>query len=80
MSVTGWFLPSKDELNALDTSNAPTSFDGVGGLSPNVYYWSSSQAGAYIAWFQLVGFGGGDARQFYVNKYFTVLVRAVRAF
>jgi hypothetical protein len=78
--VTGWFLPSLGELNALDTSNLPSSNNGVGGLTPSVGYWSSSQDNAVYAWFQVVGNGGGINRQFDTLKYGTNHVRAVRAF
>jgi len=80
VAVTGWFLPSLDELNALDTSNLPSSNNGVGGLSPNVVYWSSSQLSAVVAWPQRVGIGGGGNWQAYGYKFFSVRVRAVRAF
>jgi hypothetical protein len=68
-----WFLPSRDELNLLDVSS-------VGGLSPNVGYWSSSQFNALYAWFQYVGVGGGDNWQILDSKVYTSHVRAVRAF
>jgi hypothetical protein len=47
-----WFLPSLDELNALDISS-------VGGLAVT-YYWSSSRWVANYAFLQLVGNGGGS--------------------
>jgi len=77
--VTGWFLPSLDELNQLDTSNLPSSNNGVGGLSPNYYYHSSSQVDADNAWGQVVGSGGGNGWRFGVKGGFGD-VRAVRAF
>ena len=66
-----WFLPSKDELNLLDVS-------GVGGLTPNAYYWSSSQYNADYAWLQDVRL----VRQYDIAvKYdYRLRVRAVRAF
>jgi hypothetical protein len=73
VSVTGWFLPSLDELKALDISS-------VGGLTPLDYYWSSSQIDASGAWRQYVGMGGGGTWWFYDVKDGTHLVRAVRAF
>ena len=73
VAVTGWFLPSKDELNALDISS-------VGGLTPGVFYWSSSQGTATRAWNQGVGHGDGLLRQFTDCKNCTNRVRAVRAF
>ncbi|MCX6386970.1 MAG: hypothetical protein NTV40_10155, partial [Solirubrobacterales bacterium] len=71
--VTGWFLPSRDELNALDVSY-------VGGLTPHDGYWSSSQYHADIAWFQLVGYDGEANWQAYDGKELDSHVRAVRAF
>ena len=71
--VKGWFLPSLNELNALDVSN-------VGGLTPGADYWSSSQVGADSAWLQFVGFGGGNNSQLDVFKDNAGHVRAVRAF
>ena len=70
--VTGWFLPSLDELNLLDVS-------AVGWLSPNFYYWSSSQINSVKAWIQRVGNGGID-EQSNSRKFLTQSVRAVRAF
>ena len=71
--VTGWFMPSRDELNALDISS-------VGGLAPSVYYLSSSQGTAVRAWAQYVGNGGGANFQDVGYKNLTYRVRAVRAF
>jgi len=69
-----WFLPSLDELNQLAVSS-------VGGLTPNGAYWSSSQVDAVNAWYQGVGFGGGNLWQDDgVDKLNTGYVRAVRAF
>ncbi len=72
--VNGWFLPSRDELNLLDVSS-------VGGLTPYVNYWSSSQDDAGYAWEQGVGVGGGDFWQRRnIFKGSDECVRAVRAF
>tara|TARA_R110000868_G_scaffold201832_5_gene449340 strand:+ start:570 stop:1544 length:975 start_codon:yes stop_codon:yes gene_type:complete len=65
-----WFLPSKDELNALYQNRAV-----VGGFA-NDFYWSSSQYDSYYAWNQY--FANGF--QNYYNKFNTMRVRAVRAF
>jgi len=76
-----WFLPSRDELNAIwvnlvdDGSGANS---GVGGFAP-AYYWSSSEYDASShshAWFQHFG----NAYQDGDFKYATRRVRAVRAF
>jgi hypothetical protein len=67
-----WFLPSKDELNLMYTN---LKAQGLGGFSDDLY-WSSSEHGGDYAWFQ--SFDNG--RQFNSNKYFTISVRAVRAF
>ncbi len=67
---TDWFLPSKDELNALYTQRTV-----VGGFAADEY-WSSSQYGAGNAWLQDFGNGGqGDD-----GKFSTYRVRPVRAF
>ena len=71
--VTGWFLPSLDELNQLDVSS-------VGGLTPFVRYWPSSQDDAVLVWVQGTGHGGGNDWQRRDFKKSTNLVRAVRAF
>ena len=73
--VSGWFLPSRDELSLLDTS-------GVGVLSPTSYYWSSSQFEsnpASFAYFRYVEDGGGST-QLVGAKTFTLHVRPIRAF
>jgi len=67
-----WFLPSKDELDALHQQRSA-----VSGLADG-YFWSSSQSSddAHFAWYQ--GFGNGyqlDGSKGYVNR-----VRPVRAF
>ena len=76
--LTDWYLPSKDELNAIwdnlvDDGTGINS--GVGGFAGN-YYWSSSERSSSFAWYQ--GFGNGY--QSNVNKYHSTRVRAVRAF
>ena len=65
-----WFLPSKDELNALFLSKTV-----VGGFSED-FYWTSSEHGEGSAWEQVFNTGV----QYYANKNFHKRVRAVRAF
>ena len=65
-----WFLPSKDELNKLWLNK-----DAIGGFA-DATYWSSSEYGAYNAWYQDF-YGGG---QYDYGKFNTYRVRAVRAF
>ena len=67
---TDWFLPSKDELNALSEQR-----DSVGGFA-NDYYWSSSQVGASDAWVQNLLYG----HQVSASRNGTLRVRPVRAF
>ena len=67
---TDWFLPSKDELNALYLQK------GVVGGFASVYYWSSSQDSSFGAWGQ--NFGNGD--QLNGGKMVMFSLRAVRAF
>ena len=68
-AVNGWFLPSRDELYALDAfcfgllySNS-SCWDGVGGTSLWAPYWSSSQSNLMNAWSRNVGRDGGDQWQ-----------------
>ena len=65
-----WFLPSKGELNQMYVNQTA-----IGGFSPD-FYWSSSEGGGVLAWFQY--FNGGF--QNYDNKNLTFYVRPVRAF
>mgnify|MGYP001450524391 CR=1 FL=1 len=65
-----WYLPSKDELNALYQAKAL-----VGGFA-DVYYWSSTEGDALGAWLQDFGSGGQGIN----GKDYTLRVRAVRAF
>ncbi len=89
-TLDDWFLPSKDELNALckwaygDTMNAicnnggsgGLSLTGVGGFSTGLY-WSSSEYGASFARTQYFSFGGQSD---YYKTIATAFVRPVRAF
>ncbi len=66
-----WFLPSRDELNAMYNNLHQ---HGVGGFAPD-FYWSSSEFSA-TAWLQSFDGGGqGNGLKDYPNR-----VRAVRAF
>ena len=74
--VTGWFLPSLDELNALDIS-------AVGGLLPypDAYESSSQYPGStWLYWIQIAGNGGEALNQRWANRNFVCSVRPVRAF
>ena len=65
-----WYLPSKNELNKLYINRFT-----IGGFA-NYYYWSSSEVGVDLAWYQNLTDGvpgNGD-------KDVTLRVRAVRAF
>jgi hypothetical protein len=88
--TTGWFLPSKDELNAMCnySRNPTTPPTGVCTGAQNVafaagtygfasdFYWSSSQGLANSAWAQFLV----DGFQIDFAKYATLRVRPVRAF
>jgi hypothetical protein len=67
-----WFLPSKDELNAIYTK---LYLNGFGGFALNVY-WSSTENANGGAWGQ--GFANGT--QTTNGKSYATYVRAVRAF
>jgi hypothetical protein len=67
-----WFLPSIDELNLMYEN---LKVHGIGGFDI-VYYWSSSEGDANLAWFQYYEDGYHD----YGSKYFKRQVRAIRAF
>jgi len=69
-SYSDWFLPNKEQLNLLYNKRSA-----VGGFSVNSY-WSSSESGANYAWYQYFG----DGSQSDDHKYFSIRVRAVRAF
>jgi hypothetical protein len=87
-----WFLPSKDELNALckwafgDTTYAVCnngvsgglSLTGVGGFATD-FYWSSSEYDDDFAWFQDF-YSGVQSFNFKGYYYITFYVRPVRAF
>ncbi len=71
-----WFLPSRDELDALYTCWVET---GTGNFS-DTGYWSSSEDTAYVSWMQnftdgVQNFGNGNGSKVILNS-----VRAVRAF
>ena len=73
-----WFLPSKDELNAIWTNlvdDGSRSNSGVGGFAES-YYWSSSEYDSSYACYQ--GFSNGSQKYNYKDG--SVRVRAVRAF
>ena len=67
---SNWYLPNKDELNLLYELK-----DLIGGFAPS-YYWSSTEANANNAWYQ-VFFNGN---QYGSYKNYAGKVRAIRAF
>jgi len=72
------FLPSKDELDAMYTNIGPgaaDAFENVGGFALG-NYWSSTEDDSNLAWFQNFNYG----YQYPNSKYYTLYVRAVRAF
>ena len=76
---TDWFLPSKDELNKMYLNRATintTAASNGGSNFANADYWSSTEYDYNLAWEQYF-FNG---YQNYYNKYYTDIVRAVRAF
>ncbi|ARV07156.1 hypothetical protein BTO04_10860 [Polaribacter sp. SA4-10] len=70
-----WFLPSVKDLNQMYINK--TTLEGVSGFSAfSNYYWSSTEYDTNSAWIQ--NFSAGNQANYY--KYYTVNVRAVRAF
>jgi len=67
-----WYLPSKDELNALYENLHKARLGGFASYG----YWSSSEESAEIAWYH--GFLTGSQKKF--NKYNSSRVRAIRSF
>ena len=75
-----WYLPSKDELNAIWTNlvdDGSGSNSGVGGFAKS-YYWSSSEFTSNSAWCQ--SFYDGSQGNVSKKGYDLERVRAVRAF
>jgi hypothetical protein len=68
---TDWFLPSKDELYKVYLNRSSI------GSYTWYFYWSSSEAGNNIAWFQ--NFDGSGSQGF-TGKDGTAYVRAIRTF
>ena len=66
-----WYLPSKDELNLLYLNKVA-----IGGFASSSY-WSSTEANANEAWLNAFDL---SFYQYSNQKYFSVPVRAVRAF
>ncbi len=76
---TDWFLPSKDELNAMWLYSLVTGFPTATYGFAIDEYWSSSQSDVSGAWSQ--GLGNGDeGDQYDDRKRYTSRVRPVRAF
>ena len=73
-----WFLPSKDELNLMYENIGQGNALGLGNVGgfANSNYWSSTEYGYYVSWFQI--FNNGNQNN--SNKNNTFYVRAVRAF
>ena len=74
--LTDWFLPSKDELNAMWLHSQVVGFNTATYGFASGGYWSSSQDGALNAWGQGLVSGG----QVSGPKYGALRVRPVRAF
>ncbi len=73
---TDWFLPSRDELNAMYTYSQVSGFDTVTYGIASGNYWSSSQSSTNFAWYQDLGSG----YQSTVAKSDPLRVRPIRAF
>ncbi len=76
---TDWFLPSKNELNALYLHRAEINYEALvngGNTFSNILYWSSSEFSSNNAWMQHFG----TSAQLNYNKNFLTKVRAIRTF
>jgi hypothetical protein len=72
---TDWFLPSKDELNKMYLKKEI--LEAVSGFTAfSNFYWSSTEDGSNLAWFQNFDYGNQGS----YDKNFTFKLRAVRAF
>ena len=71
-----WFLPSKDELNAMYSYRNSIVDRAKYGFASFTAYWSSSQDGMFTAWTQ--GFSSGKAIP--SGRRVSLFVRPVRAF
>ena len=69
---SGWYLPSKDELNRLYSNRAA-----IGGFSED-YYWSSTEDDSNSAWVQYFNDGGQYGSSTYSSKGYADRVRCVR--
>ena len=71
-----WFLPSKDEIDAMRVNLAGT---GIGNFDQAMghYYWSSSEIDIYNKWAMCFGSGDGS---FSISTLNGCNVRAIRAF
>ena len=79
ISSTGWFLPSKDELNKMYLNRATintTAASNSGSDFADYFYWSSTEDDYRFAWEQ--NFATGYKSTYYKDA--TYNVRAVRAF
>ncbi len=74
-SAGQWFIPSKDELNAMYGYKSLIVDTTKYGFA-NVNYWGSSQFNPFSAWFQFFG----DGIQGNANKNYPLRVRPIRAF
>ena len=68
-----WFLPSKDELNLIYTNLHK---NGLGGFDKFCVYWSSSEGGSSVAWYQ--NFSNGYQSSNYRGS--STYVRPIRVF
>lgn len=74
-----WYLPAKDELDLMYNNTGPGDALGlgnIGNLNNNGYYWSSTENGNGVAWYQNFANGNQDIGY----KFNPSDVRAVRAF
>ena len=77
-SFTDWFLPSKDELNAMYTYSRVSGFDTLTYGFGSDIYWSSSQFNETVAWAQ--GFDDGTLYNPSKSDAVNQRVRPIRSF
>jgi uncharacterized protein (TIGR02145 family) len=85
MKTTGlqyWISPNTDATNESGFSGLPGGYRSYGGdfnfVGDNGYWWSSSEYGAFYAWYRFLNYSNGSANQNSNGKQFGFSVRCLR--